>query len=656
MHTVLGFLASVSLAIEVASTQSFGGVVTVVPHSGPLPPLPPPPPSPPASISTSTVDDTIIYTCPPVPTVFLDVTHYVNVPVTVTATALYTDTSTASFTNTATELLTDTTTASIINTTTAFYTDTTTQPITIYQTIISTTILTTTEIVTETSTTVSPSPTTATATEKLILQTFTTEVTSVTVCPTRTANPTFTALGPLPTDWTWGCPPGWLCKPLQENCNFEAGLPEQNFYCAPNECIPAQALPEPLSTWSNDIYGNFTPIDSPGLTIQAIDDYFNMDPTEFGLSYQIFIVEEVYTVTSTTLLLPTPTVGARQAQTSVPGACYPWCNNCLLEAQARGKTSALCVPGSAFEVSLSQCEQCIDVHKADNVGSFVQVAPQFQQFLDYCAQFLTIVVTTSVTATATNAQGSTFSTLSVELYTTVTPKISGSTLTSAVPHTSLTTVVGTTVTNATPSLTSSTETIAISTSTATASVASLSKSVSANVTSRTEATSVVVTVSSETLPVIVTTTTAVTSRTSLPTSSGSPYVTTAAVSTTLYSLSTITGSQWSQITIILPLADNSTTTVYGSDLTGGATLVLPGSSTITSYLTTMTLTPGILISGIPSSISATFTGPATMQSTTPPITPSAFTGGTSGLKATPGDLRWQPMLGLVIACAAVLLV
>lgn len=59
-----------------------------------------------------------------------------------------------------------------------------------------------TEIVTETSTTVSPSPTTATATEKLLVETFTTEVTSIRLCPTRVANPTFTALGPFPSDWT----------------------------------------------------------------------------------------------------------------------------------------------------------------------------------------------------------------------------------------------------------------------------------------------------------------------------------------------------------------------------------------------------------------------------------------------------------------------
>ncbi|EXJ81431.1 hypothetical protein A1O3_07723 [Capronia epimyces CBS 606.96] len=589
VSSLVSSLASSSLAVRAPPPQTWSEVATVGP----------------GWISTSTVHDTFIYTCPPIPTVFVNVTQYV--PVTAT--------------DTTSEYFTDTTTASLTNTTTASYTETTTTPITIYQTIISTTILTTTEIVTETSTTVSPSPTTLTATEELLLETFTTEVTSITLCPTRIVNPTFTALGPFPTDWTWGCPPGWLCRPSRQNCNFEAGLPDQNFYCAPNECIPAQALPEPLPIWDNSIYGNSTPTTDQGLTIQAIDDYFNMDPTAFGLTYQIFVVEEVYTITSTTLLLPTPAVAARQAQTSVPGACYPWCNNCLLEAQSRGKISALCVPGSAFEVSLNQCEQCVSVHKSDGSGSFVQISPQFQQFLDYCGQFATVVLTSSVTAVTTNTLGSAYSSVSPVIWTTVTPKSSVTVSTSASLHTSVTVVVETTAT--TETLSPSTE--STSTSTATKTLNSSSKS----------------------LPVITTTTVATSSGSTPSTlSSESPYTTTATVPTTLFSLSTVGGSQWSQITIILPLGDNSTTTVYGSDLTSGATLVLPEPSTTSSYLTTKTVTPGH-----PGS------GSATAQSTTSPAAPSTFSGGASrprvAVTVTAGTLSWETtMLGLVITCAA----
>lgn len=76
---------------------------------------------PPGSIiiSTTTFNETIVLTCPPAPTIWVNVTEYVPV----TATTTDTDTET------------DTTTTSIWNTTTL--------PITIYQTIISTTIQTT---------------------------------------------------------------------------------------------------------------------------------------------------------------------------------------------------------------------------------------------------------------------------------------------------------------------------------------------------------------------------------------------------------------------------------------------------------------------------------------------------------------------------------
>lgn len=242
----------------------------------------------------------------------------------------------------------------------------------------------------------------------------------------------------------WGCPPGWLCKPLQDNCNFEVGTPDRNFYCAPNECIPASALPAQLPTWDANIFGNATPATDPSLTIDTIDSYFNMAPGDFGFSYQIFIINEVFTLTSTFLNEPTPTVAARQAQTSVPGACYPWCNNCLLEAQGSGKTPALCVAGSAFEVSLAQCEECITAHKGDDTGSFVQISPQFQQFLDYCGQYSTVVVTSSVTATTTNAAGSVYSVVSSTLLSTVlsTP----ASVPPPGPPTSVTTVVATTAT------------------------------------------------------------------------------------------------------------------------------------------------------------------------------------------------------------------
>jgi hypothetical protein len=231
-----------------------------------------------------------------------------------------------------------------------------------------------------------------------------------------------------------------------EDCNFEAGVPDRNFYCAPNECVPADSIPASLPTWDDSPYGNATPANDPALKVNAVDHYFNMAPPAFGLTYEIFVVNEVFTLTSTYLYPPSPTVAARQAETSVPGACYPWCNNCMLEAQAEGKRPALCVPGSAYEVSLGQCQTCIDAHQGDGAGSFVEIAPQFEQFLDYCAQFSTVVVSTSVTATTTNSVGSTSVVVSSTESATVVPTTSSAPSSSVGPATSVTTVVASTST------------------------------------------------------------------------------------------------------------------------------------------------------------------------------------------------------------------
>ncbi|KIX00477.1 uncharacterized protein Z518_10617 [Rhinocladiella mackenziei CBS 650.93] len=497
MYPPISLLTALSFAISTTCAQSSSEAVTVTPSPG----------RPPDYIHNSTVNDTLVYSCPPLPTVFLNVTQYV--PMTTTATA--------SFLNT------------------------TTQSITIYRTIISTNILTSTEIVAETSTTVSPSPTTATATKEIFPYTTTSRVTSITLCPSRIVNLTFTAVQPFPTDWTWGCPPGWLCKPARENCNFEVGLPDRNFYCTSMEIrhqpgtLASPSTPSTLiSTWPRVISGS---------------------------RYQIFVVDEVLTLTSTTIIEPTPTVGARQAQTSIPGACYPWCNNCLLEAQANGKTSALCVPGSAFEVSLEQCEECITYHKTDDSGTFVQIAPQFQQFLDYCDQYSTVAVTTSVTTPTMNAAGSTYSVVSSTFSTTVAPK-SSTPLSSTGPQMSVTTTVATTPTSPTSVPPSST-------------------------------------------PL-----------------SESPYTTTATIPTTIYSGTTITGSGWSQVTIIMPVAANSTTTIYGSDLTNSATLVLPESAATSSLVATMTVTPISQASA----------------------TPSEFPSAAPTSKFSPGEPYWRMMV------------
>jgi hypothetical protein len=284
-------------------------------------------------------------------------------------------------------------------------------PVTVYATITeSTTIYTplpTTIYVTLSSTTTTSTTTTKPVTATEVIEEIITskvEQVTITLCTSRDTNPTYTAaIIPLPSDYTWGCPPGYLCKPKQENCNFEVGLPSESYYCAPDECIPVTPLPAP-ELWNPTIYGNASPATDPSLKYDVVDHYFNMNPRDYGLSYDIFVATEVITYTSTTTIIEAPTqaVRARQAQTSVPAACYPWCNNCLLEAQAVGKSPALCVPGSAFEIDMNDCEQCIAYHKSDGAGTFVQIAPQFQQFINYCAQISSTTVGSTATSTYTS--------------------------------------------------------------------------------------------------------------------------------------------------------------------------------------------------------------------------------------------------------------
>jgi hypothetical protein len=170
-----------------------------------------------------------------------------------------------------------------------------------------------------------------------------------------------------------------------------------------------------LPNWGQDVYSNSSPISNPEFGVVAVNNLFNMNPTDYGLSYDIFVVDKEITITSTYVVPPAatalPDVGGtnnttvrmRQAQLQVPPPCYTWCNNGLLEVQALGKRRNMCQPGSAFLVSLGQCRLCIDTHRAENIqdtDTFVQIAPQFQQFIDYCDGFVVTTITTNITTTS----------------------------------------------------------------------------------------------------------------------------------------------------------------------------------------------------------------------------------------------------------------
>ncbi|KAF4157458.1 hypothetical protein CNMCM6936_005030 [Aspergillus lentulus] len=213
--------------------------------------------------------------------------------------------------------------------------------------------------------------------------------TTLSICPTLRINPTYTPVAPLPRNYTWGCPPGYLCKPkhtgADAGCNIEAGLPAESYVCSPDECIKSPPF-------IHDQYWG-TPVESNEIrsTYYVSKDYFNLDPEIFGLNYSIFRIPDLrpgddhYYIRSSrrswSKLLSRASIGV----STVPGACYDECNDAALEVESTGKAPEICNAGSAFNVSLSQCEKCCNTHKTATSASFEQkVLPNFQQFLNFC--------------------------------------------------------------------------------------------------------------------------------------------------------------------------------------------------------------------------------------------------------------------------------
>jgi len=221
----------------------------------------------------------------------------------------------------------------------------------------------------------SPSVSEATPTNNVV-----TSVSGPIVCPQLTVNPTFTPASPLPTDFTWGCPPGKLCHPRKspgdDDCNFPAGPPADTYFCAPDECITSPPLPPP-QFWGEPIVSNEI------AKYNVTPGYYNLFPSEFGLGYDIFAFPNGTQIQKRALF---NSLHRRQAQgpAKIPGQCYDECNNCMLEAESTGKTAELCSQKSAFEVNLSNCQKCIQLH---GTGSKTTIGspPEFQQFLSFCS-------------------------------------------------------------------------------------------------------------------------------------------------------------------------------------------------------------------------------------------------------------------------------
>ncbi|KAK2813891.1 hypothetical protein FQN50_000292 [Emmonsiellopsis sp. PD_5] len=209
---------------------------------------------------------------------------------------------------------------------------------------------------------------------------------NITLCPTRTLNPTFTPVAPVPDNYLWGCPPGKLCIPNRNeadgDCNFEVGLPADTFYCSPQECQDSPPLRE-FEEWgpveSHEI-GKFT----------VSPHYFNLDPRAFGLDYNIFQFEnstdyeESHNSSSYKISLD---LQGRQISLKLPGFCFENCNNPMLEFENIGPNSeVLCAPDSDFLGLIDRCKKCVSIELKieDPVPVIVGSLPGLGPALHFC--------------------------------------------------------------------------------------------------------------------------------------------------------------------------------------------------------------------------------------------------------------------------------
>lgn len=219
------------------------------------------------------------------------------------------------------------------------------------------------------------------------------------VCPMPTNTPGV-QVNPQDTgkDATWGCSPGYVCNPPKpDHCQLWANPPDANYTCDASYCIPAPPFND--VKWQDDTTSYFP----------AVEGYFNLNPEDFGLSFDIF-AEEIVTTTiggvpttyttgdwssqaSLSSFPPATTASvqwkrsiAKRANT-VPSVCYDDCNNCFIEAQKVGKSyNALCASGTPFEDELTACQNCVAQHgDTQKVTLQDYVSPQFAQFIDFCS-------------------------------------------------------------------------------------------------------------------------------------------------------------------------------------------------------------------------------------------------------------------------------
>lgn len=231
------------------------------------------------------------------------------------------------------------------------------------------------------------------------------ELTGLVTCPSRIVNPTYTPPAPLPSNYLWGCPPGKVCHPKRECCNFEQNPPAESYVCAPEECMPVADLP-PLETWLD--YEN---VNDTCAWLTPIDDYFNLNPTFFGLDFDIFniygqpscspvlppsvvtveVPSPVTVATTVTALVTSGTWAAWAAPpevtkradlserdlekkaVAVASECYAVCDYAAAVYQSIGNAPELCSSDGQWSSAFARVTSCTQKYSATGVTSVASV-------------------------------------------------------------------------------------------------------------------------------------------------------------------------------------------------------------------------------------------------------------------------------------------
>lgn len=212
------------------------------------------------------------------------------------------------------------------------------------------------------------------------------------VCSSLVSNPTYTPTAALPRNYTWGCPPGYLCQPPhtgdRASCGIEAGLPDPGYICASSECI----LAPPLDVYQSGPYN-------------ISKNYYNLNPEDFGLNYSILqISEDSYPTSKKRDIFLREFVGGRKMKrvdiTDIPAVCWNDCDGAADEPQKIGKTPELCETDSAFMENLAICEGCVTNNAESGSDKYSsKLLPTFAQWLNFCSDMVSSTTDSGATST-----------------------------------------------------------------------------------------------------------------------------------------------------------------------------------------------------------------------------------------------------------------